>query len=166
MVPPIIFQIAVLFIPTLQSKQLVDNRMLTEDSLTQEYVPSTHQHPLPAISSPIYCRDFNYNSCHCPQCRFVHRCDNVVPVIQHEVVQPLGILELPKAQPWTPIRSFLLERDLRFHPNKIFVRQLIDNLQHGCSIDYTGPQFAYLEKNLLSAYQQPSVIDTTLQKEC
>ena len=39
-------------------------------------------------------------------------------------------------------------------------------MQLGCSIGYTGPQFAHLANNLPSAYQQPSVIDTTLEKEC
>ena len=29
-----------------------------------------------------------------------------------------------------------------------------------------GPQFAHLVKNLPTAYQQPDVIDTTLQREC
>ena len=52
------------------------------------------------------------------------------------------------------------------HPDKIFVRQLVNDLQHGCSIGYTGSQFAHLAKNLPFAFQQPSVIDATLQKEC
>ena len=60
----------------------------------------------------------------------------------------------------------MLERELSSHPDKILVRQLIDDLQHGCSIGCTGPQFAYLAKNLPSAFQQQSVIDATLQKEC
>ena len=51
---------------------------------------------------------------------------SAAPVIQYEVVQPLGTLKpIDKPQPWTPIRSFLLERELSSHPDKIFVRQLI-----------------------------------------
>ena len=52
------------------------------------------------------------------------------------------------------------------HPDKVFVRELIDDLQHGCSIGYTGPQFAKQANNLLSAHQQATVIDAKLQKEC
>ena len=90
-----------------------------------------------------------------------------MPVIQHEFAQPSGTPRLPiKSQPWTPIRSFLLEHELSFHPDKVFVRQLIDDLQHGCSIGYTGPQFVHQANNLLSAHQQTTVIDATLQKEC
>ena len=90
----------------------------------------------------------------------------MVPVIQHKFAQPSGTPRLPiKSQPWTPIRSFLLERELSFHPDKVFVRQLIDDLQYGCSIGYTGPQFAHQANNLLSAHQQTTVIDATLQKE-
>ena len=37
---------------------------------------------------------------------------------------------------------------------------------HGCSIGYNEPQFSYLAKNLVSASQQPKVIDSTLAKEC
>ena len=69
---------------------------------------------------------------------------SVVPVIQYEFAQPLGTPRLPiKSQPWTPIQLFLLERELSSHPNKVFVRHLINYLQHGCSIGYTGPQFAH-----------------------
>jgi len=39
-------------------------------------------------------------------------------------------------------------------------------VQHGCNIGYTGPQFAHIAANLPSAFQQPSVIDTALEKEC
>jgi len=39
-------------------------------------------------------------------------------------------------------------------------------LCHGCSIGYTGPQFSYHANNLVSAYQHPTVIDATLEKEC
>ena len=49
---------------------------------------------------------------------------------------------------------------------KAFVRQLIHDLQHGCTIGYNGPQFANLAKNLPSAHQQPEVIDTALKKVC
>jgi len=35
-----------------------------------------------------------------------------------------------------PLRPFILERELCNFPDKVFVRQLIDNLRHGCSIGY------------------------------
>ena len=92
---------------------------------------------------------------------------SVVPVIQHKFAQPLGTPRLPiKSQPRTPIELFLLEHELSSHTDKVFVRQLIDYLQHGCSTGYTGPQFARQANNLLSAHQQATVIDATLQKEC
>ena len=79
---------------------------------------------------------------------------------------PTGAALLNKPKPWTPIRSFILERELCNHPDKTFVKKLIYDLCHGCTIGYTGPQFSYLANNLLSAYQQPKVIDDTLKKEC
>ena len=77
-----------------------------------------------------------------------------------------GSPALIKPPPWTPLRPFILERELSDHPDKVFVRQLIDNLRRGCAIGYTGPQFDYFASNLQSAYQQPEVIDATLNEEC
>ena len=90
------------------------------------------------------------------------------PTTQQKTVLPrwVGPDVLLKPQPWTPIRSFVLERELSNHPDKAFVRQLTHDLQHGCAIGYNGPQFANSAKNLSSAYQQPEVIDATLQREC
>ena len=68
----------------------------------------------------------------------------VVAITQLEFAPNQQPLKLPtRPQPWTPIRSFLLKCELSFYPDKIFVRQLIDDLQLGCSIGYTGPQFAH-----------------------
>ena len=71
-----------------------------------------------------------------------------------------------RPQPWSPIRPFALKRELSLHPDKAFVKELVNDLQHRCSIGYTGPQFAHLAKSLPTAYQQPDVIDATLQREC
>ena len=73
---------------------------------------------------------------------------------------------LVKPPPWTPLRPFILERELCNYPDKVFVRQLIDSLRQGCKIGYTGPQFTYIALNLQSASQQPEVIDATLRDEC
>ena len=79
---------------------------------------------------------------------------------------PVGSPGVNKPLPWTPLRSFVLERELSNHPNKVFVRQLINNLRHGCTIGYEGPQFTYFATNLQSASQQPKVIDITITEEC
>jgi len=50
------------------------------------------------------------------------------------------------------------------YPNKAFVRQLINSLQHGCAIGYAGPQFTYFTNNLNSASQQPEIIEKTSAK--
>ena len=68
---------------------------------------------------------------------------------------PTGEALLNKPKPWSPVRSFILERELCNHPDKAFVKKLIFYLCHGCTIGYTGPQFSHLASNLLSAYQQP-----------
>ena len=79
---------------------------------------------------------------------------------------PVGSGGITKSLPWTPIRPFVLERELSNYPDKAFVRRLVDNLRHGCAIGYEGPQFTHLANNLQSAFQQPTVIDTTLKEEC
>ena len=91
----------------------------------------------------------------------------VVAITQLEVAPNQQLSNFPlDPNHGLPIRSFLLECEVSSYPDKIFVRQFIDDLLLGCSIGYTGPQFAHLANNLPSAYQQPSVIDATLEKEC
>ena len=78
------------------------------------------QQPLPTQTRPhlIYMQDIAGISTvpHANACN-VNSLTNeksVVPVIQHEFAQSLGTPRLPiKSQPWTPIQSFLLERELR-----------------------------------------------------
>ena len=93
--------------------------------------------------------------------------NTVVPITQPGAASeqdPSGPPTRP--QPWSPIRPLALECELSLHPDKFFVKQLVNDLQHGCSIGYRVPQFAHLAKNLPIAYQQPDVIDATLQREC
>jgi len=65
-----------------------------------------------------------------------------------------------------PLQPFILEHELSDHPDKVFVRQLIDNLRQDCAIGYISPQFSYFASNLQSASQQPEVIDVTLKEYC
>ena len=66
----------------------------------------------------------------------------------------------------TPINTHHLYQALISHPDQVFVTQLIHNLEHGCAIGYSGPQFSHCCNNLSSAFQQPSVLDNMLASEC
>ena len=92
--------------------------------------------------------------------------NTAVPITQHRIAH-MQDPSCPPTRPqlWSPIQPFILEHELSFYPDKVFVRQLVHNLQHGCSVGYTGPQFAYLASNLSTAYQQLDVIGATLQRE-
>ena len=79
---------------------------------------------------------------------------------------PTGTVPFTKPTHWTPLRPFILERELSNHPDQAFVKQLINDLRHGCFIGYEGPQFSHCANNLVSAYQHPTTIDATLKKEC
>ena len=68
--------------------------------------------------------------------------------------------------PRTPINVHNLHQELSSHPDQVFVTQLIHNLQYGCAIGYSGSQFSHCSTNLPSAFQQPSVLDTSLASEC
>ena len=66
----------------------------------------------------------------------------------------------------TPLRPLVIERELAVnHPDKAFVKQLISDLVHGCSIGYHGPQFGANAKHLSSALQHTNIIDESLKKE-
>ena len=65
----------------------------------------------------------------------------VEPTMQSKTMpNTVGLSTPTKPHPWTPIRPFILECELSDHLNKAFVRQLIHDLQHGCTIGYNGPQ--------------------------
>ena len=66
---------------------------------------------------------------------------------------------------WTPLRPLILEWELSNHPDKAFVELLFD-IQQGCNIGYTGPQFAHTTRNLQSALSHPSLLDDALKVEC
>ena len=95
-----------------------------------------------------------------------YTCVKSVAPVTAPASAPAGTVWLPKRTPCTPLRPFILERELSNHPNKAFVKQLINYLCHGCLIGYKGPQFPYCATNLVSAFQHPEVIDATLEKEC
>ena len=114
---------------------------------------------------PATCHAFNRSIFRRPNCTFPHRCE-LCGANLHVSTAPIEAVLVNKPKPWTPIRPFILKRELSDYPDKAFVEQLIYDLCHGCTIGYNGPQFPYLAKNLVSASQQPEVIDTTLAKEC
>ena len=78
---------------------------------------------------------------------------------------PTRAVPFIKPKPWSPLQPFILKCKLSKHPNKAFVQQFTEDFCHGCFIDYKGPQFSYHANDLVSAYQQPEVIDATLKKE-
>ena len=71
--------------------------------------------------------------------------------------------ELQRAH--SPLRRSDFERELVHHPNKAFVTWLLDAINNGVSIGYTGPRTPHTAPNLTSARLQPWVIDNELQKE-
>ena len=73
--------------------------------------------------------------------------------------------ELSGPGPRTPLRPLIIERELVNHPDKAFVKQLISDLVHGCSIGYHGPQFVANAKHLSSALQHTNIINESLKKE-
>jgi len=97
---------------------------------------STNSQQQPVLFYPNTCCDFNRSNCHRANCRFTHSCENCGgPRSCPFKGQPT----LVKPLPMTPLQPFILERELSNYPDKVFVRQLIDDLRHGCAIGYTGP---------------------------
>ena len=129
-----------------------DNIQLQEEHLTSDSPPAM---PSNSISQFVAARPVN---------SFTSASSAGLTTVPRTV--PTGAAALNKPKPWTPIRSFILERELCYHPDKAFVKKSIDDLCHGCTIGYNGPQLSNSASNLISAYQQPKVIDDALKKEC
>ena len=122
----------------------------------------------PAVAQPgrlrpqRTCYAINHSVCRRSSCNFLHLCE--VCGANHSAW--VGTVTLSKLTPWTPLRLFVLEHELSNHPNQAFVKKLINDLCHGCFIGYKGPHFSHSANNLVSAYQHPTTIDATLEKEC
>jgi len=58
---------------------------------------------------------------------------SVVETTQGQGAKSMGSLVPAKPLPWTPLRPFILERELCNFPDKVFVRQLIDNFEFSCA---------------------------------
>ena len=78
----------------------------------------------------------------------------VMPTIVPSTAPPgVGLLNKPK--PLSPIRPFILERELSLHPDQTFVLQLLNDLCQGCTISYTGPQFFLLDEQFIFRISVP-----------
>ena len=127
---------------------------------------STCPNSSPVNSSSGYCLDFNYTSC---QSYNINSFTAVKMWCQSSSMsfpnhEALSSFLLNHTHGLSYDHSYLNTSYISSHSNKLFVSQLIDDLQHGCSIGYAGPQFTHLANNLLSVYQQAHIIDATLQE--
>ena len=85
--------------------------------------------------------------------------DNAHPTAR----RPAALLE---HHPESPVVSTRLQWELRQHPDRDFVRNLIDTISHGAALGYQGPRKFSIATNLASAFEHPEVIDAQIQKEC
>ena len=80
-------------------------------------------------------------------------------------IAPGGIRHRHLKNICTPLRPLAFERELSTHSNKAWVKQLVQELQHGFHIVYDGDRFPLTEGNLQSAYEHHEAVDAALQKE-
>ena len=71
--------------------------------------------------------------------------------------------ELQRAH--TTLRRSKFEHELRSHPDKAWVTWLLDGIDNGVSIGYTGPVVPLKSRNLSSAHTHPDVVDAELARE-
>ena len=60
---------------------------------------------------------------------------------------------------------FNFEHELRLHPGKAWITWLLDGIDNGVSIGYTGSVSSLRSRNLSSAHAHPDVVDAELEKE-
>ena len=86
-------------------------------------------------------------------------CANSAPLLGAESMgRGTAPLSVDQHQLVTPMQLLQLERKLDFHPDKVFVCQLLDNIRHGCCIGYDGPHFKHTAKHLPTAYTHAEII--------
>ena len=124
----------VLFILTLylhppMSQDLPPQALQVDSSLSLEDTSLSDQQPIiPLITQSVTART-------------AHSRTDVNSVVPTTVLStaPTEAVLVNKPKPWTPIRPFILKRELSDYPDKAFVEQLIYDLCHGCTIGYNGP---------------------------
>ena len=121
---PIIFLEIVLFVPMPYQHLLMgtdkpicqapalDNIQLQEEHLTSDSPPT-----MPSTTQFVAARPVNSSTSM-----------SSVGLTTVPRTVPTGAAALNKPKPWTPLRSFILERELCYHPDKDFVKKLIDDL--------------------------------------
>ena len=65
----------------------------------------------------------------------------------------------------TPINITYLKNELKNHPDKTLIKDLLDSFRFGFRIGYSGPEFANLARNLKSAETNPAPISSNLITE-
>ena len=75
-------------------------------------------------------------------------------------------LNLERRGPCIPLRPFILEWELRNHPDKALLSCFYLIFDKGCDIAFTGPQFTHIAHNLQSIFAHPSIINDALAVEC
>ena len=78
---------------------------------------------------------------------------------------PASKLPLSHHQPHTVVNINLLEEELSTHPDRQFVRTLIEDLRFGSRIGYEGPRAGLIAPNLRSAKVNPEAITSSIDKE-
>ncbi len=76
---------------------------------------------------------------------------------------PPPLCELQRAH--TPLRRAQFLSELQRHPDKAWVTWLLNAIDHGVAIGYTGPRRSRQTRNLASAAVHPEAIDKELHKE-
>ena len=136
------------------SQDLPSQDLQVGSSLSPEGTPLSDQQPMPLIAQSVTAQTAHSHT----------DVNSVMPTTALSTAPAEAVL-VKEPKPWTPIRPFILKCKLSDYPDKAFVEQLIYDLCHSCTIGYNGSQFSYLAKNLVSASQQPEVIDATLAQE-
>ena len=65
----------------------------------------------------------------------------------------------------TPLRRSQFESELALHPDKAWVSWLLQGIDNGVQLGYTGPHTSFIARNLHSAHQRPDINDKELQQD-
>ena len=81
--------------------------------------------------------------------------DNTLSALVPPYLWGIPLPTLDKWGPCTPLRPLILEFEVSNHPDKAFVKLLLSEINQGCNIGYTGPQFTSIAKKLTIILSTP-----------
>ena len=111
------------------------------------------------------CNNYQSGRCRFPSCRRAHvcqKCRGQTPSSDAQTVKEVTLVEQPVVYPKLNFNA--IKDGLEDHPDKVYVRRILDYVSNDVPIGYTGPMQYREHKNWPSSYQYSKAVTESIIK--